>query len=71
VVGLRLAAAKAKIVEAACKTGRITRKYSRARPKGRVLAQRPSADFVVDPGTKVNLTVSKGKRPKKKHHRGR
>jgi beta-lactam-binding protein with PASTA domain len=66
VVGLREADAKKKITEASCVVGKKTRKYSRHRPKGRILAQNPGADFVVEPGTKVRLTVSKGKPPKKK-----
>ncbi len=68
VVGLTERAAKAAIKDAACTTGRITRKYSKARPKGRVLAQRPGADFVVSVGTKVNLTISKGRKPRPRGH---
>ena len=66
-VGLKEADAKAKIVKAGCANGKLTRKYSTRRPKGRVLAQNPASDFVLDSGTKVNITVSKGKKPKPKH----
>lgn len=68
VVGLTEKAAKTAIQAEACKTGSIKRKYSAARAKGRVLAQKPAADFLVDVGTKVSLTVSKGKKPKPKPH---
>jgi serine/threonine-protein kinase len=70
VIGLKEAAAKQKIVAAACGLGKVTRKYSTRRPKGRVLAQNPTSDFVLDTGTKVNITVSKGKAPKKPKPRG-
>jgi beta-lactam-binding protein with PASTA domain len=66
VVGLKEADAKKKIVEAGCTSGKVTRKYSTRRPKGRVLAQNPTSDFVLDTGSKINYTVSKGKPPKKK-----
>jgi Domain of unknown function DUF11/PASTA domain/Divergent InlB B-repeat domain len=66
VIGLTEAKAKKKITDAACSVGKLTRKYSTRRPKGRVLAQNPAASFVVNTGTKVKLTVSKGKTPKKK-----
>jgi serine/threonine-protein kinase len=72
VVGLKEADAKGQITAAGCASGKITRAYSSKRPKGRVLAQKPGAAFLVDPGTKVNLTISKGKAPKRKpHSRGR
>jgi beta-lactam-binding protein with PASTA domain len=67
VIGLKEADAKKKIADAACAPGRVVRKYSTKRPKGRVLAQRPGHDFLVDAGTKVDLTISKGKKPKHKH----
>jgi uncharacterized repeat protein (TIGR02543 family) len=66
VVGLKEADAKSKIVKAGCANGKVTRKYSIRRPKGRVLSQNPTADFVLDTGSKINFTVSKGKAPKKK-----
>src|SRR5215204_5428385 len=66
VVGLKEADAKAKIVQAGCANGKLTRKYSTRRPKGRVLTQNPTSVFVLDRGTKVNITVSKGKKPKPK-----
>ena len=65
-IGLTEVKAKKKITDAACSVGKMTRKYSTRRPKGRVLAQNPAASFVVSTGTKVKLTVSKGKKPKKK-----
>jgi beta-lactam-binding protein with PASTA domain len=66
-VGLKEADAKTKITAAGCAPGKTTRKYSTRRPKGRVLSQNPGADFIEDTGTRVNLTVSKGKKPKPKH----
>jgi beta-lactam-binding protein with PASTA domain len=66
VVGLKEADAKKKIVQAGCANGKIARKYSTRRPKGRVLSQNPTSDFVLDTGSKINFTVSKGKAPKKK-----
>jgi serine/threonine-protein kinase len=66
VVGLKEADAKKKIVTAGCANGKVSRKYSTRRPKGRVLTQNPTSDFVLDTGSKVNITVSKGKAPKKK-----
>ncbi len=65
-VGLKVADAKKKIVTAGCANGKVSRKYSTRRPKGRVLTQNPSSAFVLDTGSKVNITVSKGKAPKKK-----
>jgi beta-lactam-binding protein with PASTA domain len=53
-------------VQAGCANGKVTRKYSTRRPKGRVLAQNPTSTFVLDKGSKINITVSKGKPPKKK-----
>ena len=65
VVGLRLKKAKAKIVMANCKVGKITRKPSRLRKKGRVLGQTPKAGRNLTQGAKVNLTVGKGPVAKK------
>ena len=70
-MGLTEKAAKTAIKNASCVPGSIRRKYSAARAKGRVLAQNPKAEFLVDVGTKVKLTVSKGRkpRPRRGHHR--
>ena len=67
VVGLKEADAKSKIGKAGCAVGKVVRKYSTRRPKGRVLSQNPTSDFVLDTGSKINFTVSKGKKPKPRH----
>jgi beta-lactam-binding protein with PASTA domain len=70
VVGLKEALAKTKIKKSGCAVGKIGRKYSARRRKGRVLSQNPTSQFVFDRGQPINLTVSKGKKPKPKPHRG-
>jgi beta-lactam-binding protein with PASTA domain len=62
VVGLKLKKAKARIRRRHCRVGKITRKTSSLRKKGRVLAQRPRAGRTLRRGAKVNLKVGKGPR---------
>jgi len=62
VVGLKLAKAKARIRARHCRVGRVTRKFSSARKKGKVLKQRPKAGKTLARNAKVNLTVGKGLR---------
>ena len=60
VIGLTLRKAKARIRRAHCAVGKVTRKASAARKKGRVLAQKPKPGKKLRPGARVNLTVGKG-----------
>ena len=64
VVGLRLRKAKQRIAKAHCRTGKVTRKPSSRKKKGRVLAQRPAPGKDLKSGAKVRLTVGRG--PKKR-----
>lgn len=60
--GKSLPASRRALSKARCRAGRITRKYSRVR-KGRVVSQKPAPGRHLAVGAKVNLVVSKGKRP--------
>jgi hypothetical protein len=60
VVGLTLAKAKTKIKKAHCRVGKITRKHSSKKKKGKVIKQSPRAHKHLKAGSKVNLTVGKG-----------
>ena len=62
VVGLKLLKAKAKIRRAHCRVGKVRKKFSTRRKKGKVVAQRPKAGRTLAAGTKVALTVGKGPR---------
>src|SRR5205823_2255576 len=62
VVGSTLAAAKAAIRRGRCRTGKVTRTYSRTVQKGRVLAQRPAPGRHLANGARVSLVVSRGRR---------
>jgi Tol biopolymer transport system component len=57
VVGFRLATARARIVRAKCRVGRVRR--ARSRRVGRVLSQSPRARSVRPRGTRVNLVVGR------------
>ncbi|HET7856613.1 MAG TPA: PASTA domain-containing protein [Gaiellaceae bacterium] len=59
VIGLRLAQARARIVAANCRVGRVRR--ARSRLVGRVLAQSPRAGLRFSRGTRVNLVVGRRK----------
>jgi hypothetical protein len=61
-VGSPLTAAKAAIGRGHCRTGRVTRAYSRTVRKGRVLAQRLAPGKRLANGASVNLIVSRGRR---------
>jgi hypothetical protein len=65
VVGLRLQKAKKRIAKAHCRTGKVSRKPSPLRKKGRVLAQRPTARMKLKQGAKVKLTVGAGPRKRR------
>ena len=60
--GRTLRAARQSIRKAHCRTGTIRRRYS-SLEKGRVVSQRPRAKRRLRSGAKVDLVVSKGKRP--------
>lgn len=62
VVGLRLKNAKHRISKALCRTGKVTRKPSSLRKRGRVLAQKPRPHTSLQKGAKVNLVVGRGPR---------
>jgi uncharacterized repeat protein (TIGR01451 family) len=59
-VGLTLKKAKARIKRAHCTVGKVTRKASAKRKRGKVLAQKPKPGRKLAPGAKVRLTVGKG-----------
>jgi hypothetical protein len=62
VVGLTLAKAKAKIRKSHCRTGKLSRKVSVKRKRGKVLAQSPRAGRKLANGHRVNLVVGRGRR---------
>jgi beta-lactam-binding protein with PASTA domain len=64
VVGKKLASAKQALTKAKCQTGKVTQAYSNGVAKGQVISQSQEPDKVLAKGTKVNLVVSKGKKPK-------
>jgi len=61
VVGKTLATAKTLIVKARCTTGKVTMVRSAKVPKGRVISATPKPGRSVAVGTKVALSVSRGK----------
>jgi hypothetical protein len=61
--GKRLDAAKHALTSAHCRPGKITRAYSDAIKRGRVISQRPKPGKHSRAGARVNLLVSKGKKP--------
>jgi hypothetical protein len=60
VVGKTLKKARARIKKAHCRVGKITKKASTKKKKGRVLKQKPKPGKILKPNAKVNLTVGKG-----------
>jgi hypothetical protein len=60
--GKKLAAAKSALTQAHCKAGKVTKKFSKVK-RGRVISQRPKAGTNLAAGAKVDLVVSKGKKP--------
>jgi beta-lactam-binding protein with PASTA domain len=62
VVGLTLSKAKARIVKAHCRTGKVSKKYSSRKLKNHVLKQRPLKGTRLPNGGRVNLTVGRGPR---------
>jgi beta-lactam-binding protein with PASTA domain len=62
VVGRKLAQARARIIRAHCRVGRVTRKASAVRKRGRVLRQSPRPGRRLANRARVNLVVGKGRR---------
>jgi FG-GAP repeat/PASTA domain len=58
----RLPAAKRTIARANCRVGKIRRAYSRVK-LGHVISQKPNFGAVLPGGSKVDLVVSRGRRP--------
>jgi beta-lactam-binding protein with PASTA domain len=57
-----LRAAKRAIGKAHCSVGKVTRAFSAKVKKGRVLSQKPKPATKLAAGSKVRLTLSKGKK---------
>jgi PKD repeat protein len=62
--GLTLAAAKTRLAANHCRLGRVTRAYSKTVKKSRILAQTPPAGRKLANGAKVNVVLSRGKKPR-------
>ena len=62
VEGQTLLAARRTLARAHCRVGKIRRVYSRAK-RGRVISQKPRFGTVLRNGGKVNLVVSRGRKP--------
>jgi beta-lactam-binding protein with PASTA domain len=60
VVGLKLVRAKRRIVSRHCRVGRVIRKASVLKKKGRVLAQAPRPGKHLKRGSRVNMIVGRG-----------
>ena len=58
-----LPATRRMIARANCRVGKIRRAYSKTVRKGRVISQKPGFGAVLPGGGKVNLVVSRGRRP--------
>jgi len=67
VVGKPLGKATDAIEKAKCKVGDVKKAYSR-RKKGTVIAQAPRAHAKLRVNAKVNLTVSRGRKPQRHTH---
>jgi hypothetical protein len=62
VKGKTLVAAKGALAQAHCTTGKVTKRFSKVK-KGRVISQGPKPGTNLASGAKVNLVISKGKKP--------
>jgi beta-lactam-binding protein with PASTA domain len=62
VLGKSVATAEARLVRAHCTLGRLTRVFSSARKKGKVLGVRPRVGMVLANRAKVGLVVGRGPR---------
>jgi PASTA domain-containing protein/VCBS repeat protein len=63
VQGKTLPAAKRTIERANCRVGKIRRAYSKSVKRGRVISEKPKPGAVLRNRGKVNLVVSRGRRP--------
>ena len=63
VLGKKLGVAKSSITKAHCSVGRVKRQASKKVKRNRVVSQRPHAGATLPNLSKVNLVVSKGRRP--------
>ncbi len=71
VVHKTLSAALIAIGRGNCDVGVVTRKYSSSVAKRKVMAEKPKAGTHLPEGSTVDLTVSRGKKPKRKHPKHR
>jgi beta-lactam-binding protein with PASTA domain len=62
VVGFGLRKAKARLVARHCRVGRVTKRFSTVRKRGRVVAQKPRSGRRLKTGARVNLVLGKGPR---------
>jgi Divergent InlB B-repeat domain/PASTA domain len=62
VIGRRLAAAKTAVVRGHCAVGKVTKAFSSKVKSGRVIYQKPRPGTRLAAGSRVRLTVSKGKK---------
>jgi beta-lactam-binding protein with PASTA domain len=58
-VGQKLKAAKSRVTKAYCRVGKVTKKKSSKRKRGRVLKQSVRAGKLVNAYTKIKLVVGK------------
>jgi len=63
VEGKRLAAAKSAIKQRHCRTGKVTYAFSKTTKNGRVVSQSRRPGRVFPANTKINLVVSRGRKP--------
>jgi hypothetical protein len=66
VVGKTLTKAKAALKKGRCRTGKVSRAYSKRTRKGRVVAEQPKAGRRLPVGSKVRLVISRGQKPKRR-----
>ena len=63
VTGRTLAAARRDLAASRCRTGTIRRAYSTKVRAGRVITQKPAAGKTLGRGSRIDLVVSRGRRP--------
>jgi hypothetical protein len=61
--GKTLPAAKRSLAQAHCRVGKIRHAYSKVVRRGRVISQKPSFGAVLRGGGRVDLVVSRGRKP--------
>ena len=64
-VGKTVAAARKALAASACRLGKVTLAYSKTK-KGKIIRQKPKAGSDLAENAKVNVTVSRGPKPKPK-----